>query len=115
MNRISAQSHTKEKVLLNNLVDFRYRRTLSLDNPQAPTGLAWVRVAHSYNQRNLLISTTEHSRDRKKGGLKMTEKHTGKDIRRNAPKGNPSGQPEPLSGSKKVKKRNQVSQTNGEG
>jgi len=45
----------------------------------------------------------------------MTEKHTGKDIRRNASKETPSGQPEPLSGSKKVKRRNQVSQTNGEG
>lgn len=45
----------------------------------------------------------------------MTEKHTGKDIRRNAPKNNPSGQSEPLSGSKKVKRKNQVSQTNGEG
>lgn len=50
-----------------------------------------------------------------KGGLEMTEKHTGKDIRRNASKETPSGQPEPLSGSKKVKRRNQVSQTNGEG
>ncbi|KHF40493.1 small acid-soluble spore protein P [Halalkalibacter okhensis] len=43
----------------------------------------------------------------------MTERNTYKDQRRNQPK--TSGQPEPLSGSKKVKKRNQVSQTNGEG
>ncbi|BAB06020.1 small acid-soluble spore protein P [Halalkalibacterium halodurans] len=45
----------------------------------------------------------------------MTERHTAKDIRKNAPKGENPGQPEPLSGSKKVKKRNHVSQTNGEG
>ncbi|WP_078554236.1 small acid-soluble spore protein P [Bacillus alkalicellulosilyticus] len=46
----------------------------------------------------------------------MAEKNTSKDQRRNSPKGqHTSGQPEPLSGSKKVKKRNQVSQTNGEG
>lgn len=44
----------------------------------------------------------------------MAEKNTFKDIRRNSPKGK-EGQPEPLSGSKKVKKRNQVNQTNGEG
>ena len=33
-------------------------------------------------------------------------KNDGKDMRKNAPKGNQSGQPEPLSGSKKVKNRN---------
>lgn len=33
-------------------------------------------------------------------------KNDSKDMRRNAPKGNQSGQPEPLSGSKKVKNRN---------
>ncbi|MBD8068186.1 small acid-soluble spore protein P [Bacillus sp. PS06] len=36
----------------------------------------------------------------------MTNKNTGGDIRKNAPKGHNSGQPEPLSGSKKVKNRN---------
>ena len=45
----------------------------------------------------------------------MAEKNTFKDIRRNSPKNHESGQPEPLSGSKKVKKRNQVGQTDGEG
>ncbi|WP_035665245.1 small acid-soluble spore protein P [Halalkalibacter akibai] len=45
----------------------------------------------------------------------MTEKNTSKDQRRNQPKNAASGQPEPLSGSKKVKKHNQVSQSNGEG
>ncbi|GAE24424.1 acid-soluble spore protein P [Halalkalibacter wakoensis JCM 9140] len=45
----------------------------------------------------------------------MTEHNTHKDQRRNQPKGAHSGQPVPLSGSKKVKKRNQVSQSNGEG
>ncbi|MBP1080135.1 MULTISPECIES: small acid-soluble spore protein P [Bacillus] len=38
----------------------------------------------------------------------MTNKNSGKDIRKNAPKGHQlgPGQPEPLSGSKKVKNRN---------
>ncbi|MBU9721363.1 MULTISPECIES: small acid-soluble spore protein P [Bacillaceae] len=45
----------------------------------------------------------------------MTEKNTHKDQRRNSPKNQRSGQPEPLSGSKKVKKRNQVPQTDAEG
>ncbi|MCM3713397.1 small acid-soluble spore protein P [Halalkalibacter oceani] len=45
----------------------------------------------------------------------MTEKNTYKDQRRNAPRGADSGQPEPLSGSKKVKQANHVNQTNGEG
>lgn len=46
----------------------------------------------------------------------MTERHTFKSQRRNQPKGKQgSGQPEPLSGSHKTKKANQVNQTNGEG
>ncbi|ADU30398.1 small acid-soluble spore protein P [Evansella cellulosilytica] len=46
----------------------------------------------------------------------MTERNTYKDQRRNSPKNHHSAsQPAPLSGSHKVKKRNQVSQTNGEG
>ncbi|MDQ0206226.1 small acid-soluble spore protein P [Alkalicoccobacillus murimartini] len=45
----------------------------------------------------------------------MTEHHNAKDSRRNAGKERRSGQPEPLSGSKKVKKSNHVNQTNGEG
>lgn len=45
----------------------------------------------------------------------MTERHNAKDIRSNAVKGQRGGQPEPLSGSKKVKKANHVNQTNGEG
>lgn len=45
----------------------------------------------------------------------MAEKNTFKDIRRNSPKGKEGGNPDPLSGSKKVKKQNQVNQTNGEG
>lgn len=40
----------------------------------------------------------------------MTNKNTGKDIRQNSPKENQSGQPEPLSGSKKVKNRNHTRQ-----
>ncbi len=44
----------------------------------------------------------------------MTEKNTYKDQRKNSPKGHNSGQPEPLSGSKKVKQGNHVSQTDGE-
>jgi small acid-soluble spore protein P (minor) len=36
--------------------------------------------------------------------MKMVNKNDGKDMRRNQPK--TSGQPEPLSGSKKVKNRN---------
>ncbi|MFC0274073.1 small acid-soluble spore protein P [Metabacillus herbersteinensis] len=40
----------------------------------------------------------------------MTNKNTGKDIRKNAPKGENPGQPEPLSGSKKVKNRNHTRQ-----
>ncbi len=45
----------------------------------------------------------------------MTEKNTGKDIRKNAPKGNNPGQPEPLSGSKKVKNANHTRQKNNQG
>lgn len=37
------------------------------------------------------------------------ERNTGKEIRKNAPKGE-TGQPEPLSGSKKVKNRNHTRQ-----
>lgn len=37
---------------------------------------------------------------------KKVNKNDSKDMHRNAPKGNQSGQPEPLSGSKKVKNRN---------
>ncbi|MFN7252806.1 MAG: small acid-soluble spore protein P [Anaerobacillus sp.] len=44
----------------------------------------------------------------------MTEKNTYKDQRKNSPKGHNPGQPEPLSGSKKVKKHNHVGQTDGE-
>ncbi|WLR52561.1 small acid-soluble spore protein P [Bacillus tianshenii] len=40
----------------------------------------------------------------------MMERNTGKDIRKNAPKGENPGQPEPLSGSKKVKNRNHTRQ-----
>ncbi|MGG0719671.1 small acid-soluble spore protein P [Robertmurraya massiliosenegalensis] len=39
-------------------------------------------------------------------------KNDGKDMRRNSPKGQNSGQPEPLSGSKKVKNRNHTRQKN---
>lgn len=39
-------------------------------------------------------------------------KNNGKDIRKNSPKGNNPGQPEPLSGSKKVKNRNHTRQNN---
>jgi small acid-soluble spore protein P (minor) len=45
----------------------------------------------------------------------MAEKNSFKDIRKNAPKGENPGQPEPMSGSKKVKKRNHVGATDGEG
>lgn len=44
----------------------------------------------------------------------MTEKNTFKDIRRNSPKGE-GGQPEPLSGSKKVKNHNHSRQKKGHG
>lgn len=46
----------------------------------------------------------------KKGASIMTNKNTGKDIRQNSPKEHQSGQPEPLSGSKKVKNRNHTRQ-----
>lgn len=42
--------------------------------------------------------------------MKLMNKNDGKDIRRNQPK--TSGQPEPLSGSKKVKNRNHTRQNN---
>ncbi|MBE4908613.1 small acid-soluble spore protein P [Bacillus luteolus] len=45
----------------------------------------------------------------------MAEKNTYKDIRKNSPKGNNPGQPEPLSGSKKVKNRNHTRQKNNQG
>lgn len=44
------------------------------------------------------------------GGMKLMNKNDGKDIRRNQPK--TSGQPEPLSGSKKVKNKNHTRQNN---
>ncbi|TLS37439.1 small acid-soluble spore protein P [Pseudalkalibacillus caeni] len=44
----------------------------------------------------------------------MTEKHNAKDIRRNASR-NGGSQPEPLSGSKKVKNQNHSRQNHGEG
>jgi small acid-soluble spore protein P (minor) len=37
-------------------------------------------------------------------------KNDGKDMRRNSTKGQPTGQPEPLSGSKKVKNHNHTRQ-----
>lgn len=43
------------------------------------------------------------------GGILMN-KNDGKDMRKNAPKGEQSGQPEPMSGSKKVKNRNHTRQ-----
>ncbi|EIT86869.1 acid-soluble spore protein P [Fictibacillus macauensis ZFHKF-1] len=43
----------------------------------------------------------------------MTEHNTAKDIRKNAPKGEHSGQPEPLQGSKKVKNRQHTRQKHG--
>jgi small acid-soluble spore protein P (minor) len=43
----------------------------------------------------------------------MTERNTSKDQRKNAPKGNNPGQPEPLDGSKKVKSRNHTRQKHG--
>lgn len=49
------------------------------------------------------------------GGILMAEKNTYKDIRKNSPKGNNPGQPEPLSGSKKVKNRNHTRQKNNQG
>ncbi|UCZ51600.1 small acid-soluble spore protein P [Bacillus shivajii] len=45
----------------------------------------------------------------------MTEKNTYKSQRRNSAKNARSGQPEPMSGSHKVKKHNHVGQTDGEG
>ncbi|TWI59281.1 small acid-soluble spore protein P [Halalkalibacter nanhaiisediminis] len=45
----------------------------------------------------------------------MTEHNTFKDQRRNSHKGKDSSQPEPMSGSKKVKKANHKGQTDGEG
>ncbi|MCK6257127.1 small acid-soluble spore protein P [Fictibacillus sp. KIGAM418] len=43
----------------------------------------------------------------------MTEHNRFDDIRKNAPKGENPGQPEPLSGSKKVKNRNHTRQKHG--
>jgi small acid-soluble spore protein P (minor) len=45
-----------------------------------------------------------------KEGSLMGEKNTFKDIRKNSPKGDHPGQPEPMSGSKKVKNRNHTGQ-----
>ncbi|MEC2077325.1 small acid-soluble spore protein P [Metabacillus fastidiosus] len=45
----------------------------------------------------------------------MVNKNDSKDMRKNAPKGNNPGQPEPLSGSKKVKNRNHTRQKNNAG
>lgn len=45
----------------------------------------------------------------------MSEKNSFKDIRKNAHKNEQSTQPEPLSGSKKVKNRNHTRNNHGEG
>ena len=46
----------------------------------------------------------------------MANKNDGKDMRRNSPKGEyTSSQPEPLSGSKKVKNHNHTRQKNNQG
>jgi small acid-soluble spore protein P (minor) len=45
----------------------------------------------------------------------MANKNDGKDMRKNASKGNNPGQPEPLSGSKKVKNHNHTRQKNNQG
>ncbi|AKP47208.1 MULTISPECIES: small acid-soluble spore protein P [Bacillus] len=42
-------------------------------------------------------------------------KNDGKDMRKNAPKGHHTGQPEPLSGSHKVKNRNHTRQKHNPG
>jgi small acid-soluble spore protein P (minor) len=47
-----------------------------------------------------------------KGGIIMAHKNGGKE---NAPKGQNSGQPEPLSGSKKVKNHNHTRQKHNQG
>jgi small acid-soluble spore protein P (minor) len=47
--------------------------------------------------------------------MDMTNKNTGTDMRKNAPKGNNPGQPEPLDGSKKVKNRNHTRQKHNSG
>ncbi len=49
---------------------------------------------------------------KQKEGNKKMNKNDGKDMRKNAPKGDNPGQPEPLSGSKKVKNRNHSRQKN---
>ncbi len=46
------------------------------------------------------------------GGISGMNKNDGNDIRKKAPKGENSSQPEPLSGSKKVKNRNHTRQKN---
>jgi small acid-soluble spore protein P (minor) len=46
----------------------------------------------------------------KRRGMNMTNKNTGADMRKNAPKGDNPGQPEPLDGSKKVKNKNHTRQ-----
>jgi small acid-soluble spore protein P (minor) len=50
-----------------------------------------------------------------RGGIMMTNKNTGKDMRKNAPKGDNPGQPEPLDGSKKVKNANHTRQKHNAG
>jgi small acid-soluble spore protein P (minor) len=49
------------------------------------------------------------------GNNSMSNKNTGKDMRKNAPKGDNPGQPEPLSGSKKVKNHNHTRQKHNSG
>jgi small acid-soluble spore protein P (minor) len=51
----------------------------------------------------------------KRRGMNMTNKNTGADMRKNAPKGDNPGQPEPLDGSKKVKNKNHTRQKHNSG
>jgi small acid-soluble spore protein P (minor) len=62
------------------------------------------------NKREFQMQTNKRRRR-----IAMAEKNSYKDQRKNAPKGENPGQPAPMSGSKKVKKRNHVSATDGEG
>jgi small acid-soluble spore protein P (minor) len=51
----------------------------------------------------------------KRREMNMTNKNTGADMRKNAPKGDNPGQPEPLDGSKKVKNKNHTRQKHNSG
>jgi len=75
--------------------------------------IAMVSVYHF--SANIPYNRLQKSKKYKKEGWNLTNKNDSNDMHRNQPKVNNGGQPEPLSGSKKVKNRNHTRQKHNAG